>query len=245
MEEKSELIKVIRNEKGERFVDCKELYLGLGLNKSQWSRWYKKNIVEDDLFKEGSDYSTFDIMSNGNQTVNFSISVDTAKHISMMTRTEKGSEYRKYFIDVEKAYWNRVKNDTEKDNALLKIITSDDEADRAVALGRYIKMRDDENKELKVIKSKYNNLLNDDGLFDMNNTAKAISGEGIKIGRNKLFDKLRNMKVLRLNNEPYQSYIDRGYFETKLVDTNIGHKSKTYCTPKGLDWVIDKLKESA
>ncbi|NSA93086.1 phage anti-repressor protein [Clostridium acetobutylicum] len=32
-------------------VSAKELYLGLGLNKTNWSRWYPKNIQSNEFFK--------------------------------------------------------------------------------------------------------------------------------------------------------------------------------------------------
>ena len=44
----NELIKIQTNEQGQQLVNARELYLGLGLDKSQWSRWYKKNIQENE-----------------------------------------------------------------------------------------------------------------------------------------------------------------------------------------------------
>jgi anti-repressor protein len=38
---------------------------------------------------------------NGNESKDFAISIDFAKHISMMARTPKGHEYRNYFIELE------------------------------------------------------------------------------------------------------------------------------------------------
>lgn len=54
----------------------------------------------------------------------------------------------------------------------------------------------------------------------MGDVAKVLD---MGIGRNKLFQLLRDVKVLMENNIPYQTYIDRGYFRTverKWSDTN-------------------------
>jgi len=83
-------------------VSARDLYLGLGLAKDQWSRWYKANIENNDFFKESQDWVGFDIVSSGNETRDFAISIDFAKHISMMAKTKKSHEYRGYFIECEK-----------------------------------------------------------------------------------------------------------------------------------------------
>ncbi len=97
----NELIRIEERD-GVETVSAKELYLFLGYEKSQWSRWYKMNIVYDKFFENGVDYMAFDIMSNGNKTTDFSITVDMAKELSMLSKNEKGKEARRYFIEVEK-----------------------------------------------------------------------------------------------------------------------------------------------
>ncbi len=86
-------------------VSARELYEFLGLDKSQWSRWYKKNIEEDTYFVSGTDYITLDIMSNGNPTKDFQLTIEMAKEIAMLQRNEKGKQARQYFIQLEKD-WN-------------------------------------------------------------------------------------------------------------------------------------------
>lgn len=86
-------------------VSAKVLYDFLEYDKSQWSRWYRKNIEEDSFFNEGTDYIPLDIMSNGNETKDFQITIEMAKELSMMARTEKGKQARQYFIKLEKQ-WN-------------------------------------------------------------------------------------------------------------------------------------------
>lgn len=50
--------------------------------------------------------------------------------------------------------------------------------------------------------------------IDMNSMAKLIYKEtGIRIGRNKLFEILRENKILMFNNQPYQRYIADGTFK--------------------------------
>lgn len=52
--------------------------------------------------------------------------------------------------------------------------------------------------------------------------AKAVH-ERFRIGRNRLYAILRDLKVLRFNNEPYQEYMERGWFR---------QVEKTYINPK-------------
>lgn len=60
----NEIIKVTKDEKGKDVVSAKELYDGLGLNRSEWSRWYKRNIEENEFFKENVDWVGFVIAPN-------------------------------------------------------------------------------------------------------------------------------------------------------------------------------------
>ena len=79
------------------------------------------------------------------------------------------------------------------------------------------------------------------GNMTISKVAKALDIEGI--GRNKLFDILRNKKVLRANNEPYQRYINDGYFKV-VAGTNNGFKyTQTLVTGKGMSWINKKMKE--
>ena len=52
----NELITLKTSEGGKKTVSAKELYLGLGLNKTNWSRWYPTNIEKNEFFNEGYDY---------------------------------------------------------------------------------------------------------------------------------------------------------------------------------------------
>ncbi len=100
----NELIKV--NFESERpTLLARELYDFLGYDKSQWARWYKKNIEDDNFFIENIDYITLDIKSNGNETKDFQLTIEMAKELSMLARNEKGKQARQYFIQLEKD-WN-------------------------------------------------------------------------------------------------------------------------------------------
>lgn len=58
--------------------------------------------------------------------------------------------------------------------------------------------------------------------IDIGEAAKVLAIPGL--GRNKLFDVLRNKGILMLNNQPYQKYVDAGYFRTI---------ESSYTTPDG------------
>lgn len=87
---------------GKKAVSARELYDALGYDRSQWKRWYKKNITDNPFAVINQDWVGFDIMSSGNPTMDFALSLDFAKRLSMLARTEAGEKIRNYFIEAEK-----------------------------------------------------------------------------------------------------------------------------------------------
>lgn len=79
-----------------------------------------------------------------------------------------------------------------------------------------------------------------DKSIDMGEFSKILNIKGL--GRNNLMELLRNKKVFRANNEPYQSYVDSGYF-TVIAINNFYSPTKTLITPKGMMWLHKKLQE--
>lgn len=78
--------------------------------------------------------------------------------------------------------------------------------------------------------------------------AKAINDENIPLGRNKLFEWLRNNGYLMENNLPYQKYIDNNFFEVveKTYHTIFGDRVyfQTYIKGKGQIAIVNKLRKS-
>lgn len=97
----NELIK-IREENGQQLVSARELYRGLGLARTKWTPWSTKNIRKNEFFAENKDWTEVSLQVTGNDTIDFAITLEFAKHIAMMARTEKSHEYRNYFISCEK-----------------------------------------------------------------------------------------------------------------------------------------------
>lgn len=78
--------------------------------------------------------------------------------------------------------------------------------------------------------------------------AKIATNEGIKLGQNQLYEKLREWKyIMKGKTEPYQSAVDKGYFvvEEKNVKTPYGVKltQTTKVTPLGQIKIIEKLRK--
>lgn len=87
----------------------------------------------------------------------------------------------------------------------------------------------------------YDTAMNAGNNFTVMHVAKTLG-----IGRNKLFDFLRDKKVLMKNNLPYESYVTRGYFEVRQYTithftTGLENKTQTLVTPKGMAWIHNLL----
>ena len=93
----------------------------------------------------------------------------------------------------------------------------------------------------------YDTVTKSDEWMEMSEVAKLLNYK--RVGRNKIFNILRENKILRKNNQPYQEYVDRGCFKlieqvytTTYGDTRISYK--TVISQKGLDYikkVIDNI----
>ena len=91
-------------------VSARDLHEGLEI-KTAFKDWFPRMVEYG--FTSGNDFNPLkneQVRLEGNREVkreilDYQISVDMAKQICMIQRSEKGKQYRQYFIDLEKA-WN-------------------------------------------------------------------------------------------------------------------------------------------
>lgn len=102
------------------------------------------------------------------------------------------------------------------------------------------------NSELELENETWNRVSNSEGSIEMSAVAKLLNFKGL--GRNKIFAILRDMQILRSNNEPYQQYVDSGHFdvieqEKEVYEGYTITNRKTVVTQKGIDYISKKLQE--
>lgn len=84
---------------------AKKLYAFLELNPSNYSKWYKTNIIENEFAVENEDYfhSSLDTseQGRGNFAQDFKLTARFAKKLSMKSSGVRGEEARAYFTRLE------------------------------------------------------------------------------------------------------------------------------------------------
>lgn len=102
-----ELIPVSKREFSQGYelsVNGRELHSFLGVT-TRVSTWAPRR-VEEAQFTEGQDFivlhNSVQNLQGGRPTIEYYFTLDAAKHLCMLERTEKGKEARNYFIAVEK-----------------------------------------------------------------------------------------------------------------------------------------------
>lgn len=231
----AELLPIKYSDADEPMVSARELHKALGVA-HRFNDWINTNKK---MFVENEDYTTVpvlvEVQNNGGvqtrELNDYLLKIETAKHLCMMSRTEKGKEIRQYFIELEKA-WNTPEQ----------------------VMSRALKIANKSIEDLKIKITEQKPLVDfavhvsqSKDTIDIGEMAKVAKDEHINIGRNRLFDWLKEKKILMSNNTPYQTYIDRGYFDVVEVkkDTSYGARvfPKTVITGKGQIWIIEKLRE--
>lgn len=99
-----ELIKITTNENGEQLVSGRELHEFLEVNE-KYTDWFKRMVEYG--FAENVDFIGLSEKSEklgGRPRTNHAMTLNMAKEVSMIQRTEKGKQARLYFIDVENQY---------------------------------------------------------------------------------------------------------------------------------------------
>ena len=113
----------------------------------------------------------------------------------------------------------------------------------------FLRLLDEKREEIENKCKAYDTLVSGKGVFSMGVVAKSFmlkDEEDNILGRNKLFEILRNNKVLQSSksnwNIPYQNYIKNGYFRVlfKTVKDDITIAT-TRITPKGLEFLHDLI----
>lgn len=105
----NELIKV--NNEGK--VTARELYGFLQLDSAHFARWAKQNITGNQFAIENSDWMRLTIQgetpTRGKiEREDYELSLDFAKKLCMVSKSERGEQARNYFIEVEKRYKSTV-----------------------------------------------------------------------------------------------------------------------------------------
>ncbi|HCZ6201707.1 TPA: phage antirepressor KilAC domain-containing protein [Staphylococcus aureus] len=231
-----EMFNIQEKENGEIAISARELYKALEVKK-RFSTWAEINLKH---FKENRDFTsvlTSTVVNNGavRQLEDYALTLDVAKHVAMMSGTEKGFDFREYFIQVEKA-WNSPEMIMQR---ALKIANN-------TINQLETKIERDKPKIVfadAVATTKTSILVGE--------LAKIIKQNGVNIGQRRLFEWLRQNGFLIKRkgvdyNMPTQYSMERELFEIK--ETSITHSdghtsiSKTpKVTGKGQQYFVNKF----
>lgn len=227
-------------------TSARQLWEFLDKPHGEFMKWFHRYCGYG--FTENADYGVIDKSvenpQGGRPATDYEITIDMAKELCMLQKTEKGKIARKYFLDLEKK-WNSPE----------------------AVMARALKMADMKILEYKNTVLNLNNKLEQqepkvlfaDSVQASTTTilvgqlAKILKQNGIDIGQNRLFEWLRENGYL-INrkgtdyNMPTQKSMDLGLFKVK--ETSIGHSdghvtisSTPKVTGKGQLYFVNKFKK--
>lgn len=110
----------IKVENDQQLLSARDLHKGLGLKK-QFTDWVKQNFKD---FEENTDFvftpQSVNMPNGGTKQIkDYFLTIDMAKQLCLMSRTEKGKQYRKYLIEVERK-WNDPQEVVKRGYAILQ-----------------------------------------------------------------------------------------------------------------------------
>lgn len=221
-------------------VSARALHTGLGISE-RFQSWFNRQLQYG--FTENADYvgcKEFNTLAK-QELQDYLISVDMAKQICMLQRSEKGRLYRQYFIDLEKA-WNTPEQIMAR---ALKVADKRIESlkeDNAVLTQDVERMRPKEIFADAVAASHTSILIGE--------LAKLLKQNGVETGQRRLFTWLRNhgylIKSGSSRNMPTQKSMELGLFEIKETmisnpDGSIRISRTTKVTGRGQQYFINKF----
>lgn len=232
----NELLKIDTSNAERITVSARDLYEFLEATE-RFNSWFDR--MKQYGLTEGEDFNplkSLRVQTEGNREVqrevdDYQLTIDTAKQIAMLQRNEKGTQARKYFIQVENA-WNSPE----------RVMA------RALEIAnKTIVTLEIENKEMKPKALFADAVAQSDTSILVYDLAKLICQNGVKIGGNRLWTWLRdNGYIFKHSCEPTQKSMEMKLFE--VIERTVqrsGHDPKvtrtTRVTGKGQVYFINKV----
>lgn len=140
----TKLIKISEND-GKSVVSARELYEFLE-SSERFSKWFER-MVSYGLVLD-VDYTPYQMVhpQNNQSYIDYALTLDTAKEISMLQRSDKGKQARMYFIECEKQARN-ISNLSRMD--ILKLAVAAEEEN--LKLKQEIEIQEQKNQELECV----------------------------------------------------------------------------------------------
>lgn len=248
----NELINV-KNEDGKLLVSLRELHEKLGI-KTQFTKWAIRTFEYG--FEENIDYipvSQKRLTVQGNETTftDYIVTIDMAKEICMIQRSDIGREFRKYFIECEKQLKEIVQKPllSKEDELLISIAKATTKETQMIAVGEYgrykeeqvrekeVKPLQEENKILAPKADYTDRVLQAEGLITTTLIAKDFG-----LSARKLNDILNKEGVQYKQGKTwvlYSKYQDKGY--TQTVTDKEGHINMKW-TQVGKKFIVELLQ---
>lgn len=183
-------------------------------------------------FMEGSDFNPLKIervqIEGGREVVrevtDHQLTLEMAKELCMLQRTDKGKECRQYFIELERR-WN------DPTSLMARALVA---ADKQMTSLREINAR-------LLPKAEFCDAVMDcKDAIPIGTAAKVLN---CGMGQNKLFAFLRENNILMSNNQPYQKYIDEGWFRCIEAKYQVRGETRIYIKTVVFQKGIQKIRE--
>ena len=224
-------------------VSARELHKMLAIER-RFSVWFETNSQG---FIEGEDFTSVlssTVVNNGahRDLQDYKLTVDMAKHICLMSRTEKGKQCRQYLIDLEKA-WNTP------EQVMARALKLADRTIEKLKVENLALVKDVNRMRPKEIFADAVSVSNT--LILIGELSKIIKQNGIDIGQNRLFDWMRSKDYLISRkgtdyNMPTQKSMNLGLFKIKErtinnPDGSVRITKTVLVTGKGQQYFINKF----
>lgn len=228
-------------------VSARELHKQVG-STERFSAWFDRQLQFG--FVENEDYTTAkvltEVQNNGGvqqrELIDHNLSVDMAKHICMVQRTEKAKQVRQYLIDLERA-WNTPEQVMAR---ALKI------ADRQIEDLKHSNHLLEQKIEADKPKTIFADAVSaSDSSMLVRDVAKIIKQNGVPLGEKRFYKWLRdNGYVCQNSTSPTQKAMELGLFEIVVRTVERGNglpieTKTTRITGKGQQYFINKFLNKA
>lgn len=228
-----QLIPITQNNDGGIAVSGRALHDGLDVG-TPYDKWFPRMAAYG--LTEGEDFSTvLSESTGGRRATDHALTIDAAKEIAMLQRTERGQEVRRYFIAAEKKL-REQQAPTLTGPALM--------AAALIEAQETLAAKDRELEQARPKADAYDAFMDADGCYAIGAVAKMLG-----MGQQRLFDELYARKVLiatgHLRKTPYSHYMHHfrvtsyTYENSKTGQAGVSYTTKV--RPSGVDFIRKKL----